>query len=79
MIIWELQPEKFPEEDDNTKRYKPGCELDKYLWRDRERELVEEKLSRGCTIFYRLGYLGHFRGDARRYGKKNSGYYSFQC
>ena len=78
MIMWELQPDKFPEEDDWTRRYTLGCELDGYLGEE-ERELVEEKLARGCAVFYRIAYLGHFKEDARRRGKKNSGYYSFQC
>lgn len=78
MIIWELQPDNFPEEDDWTKRYEPGCELDNYM-RIEQQELVEEKLARGCTIFYRIAYLGQFKEDERRHGRKNSGYYSFQC
>jgi hypothetical protein len=90
MIIWEKDPENYPEDMKFYQSMKcPHCgesvvagsqdsELDRYM-EDYVREIVEKKILNGCAIFYKIAYTGHYPEDEIEHGTEDSGWYSFQC
>jgi hypothetical protein len=94
LIIWEIDPENYPRDmklyrgsavcPHCGKRLGPELgsegdeELDDYM-DDRARRVVEEKIARGCSVFYDIAYMGQYREDEQEHGSEYSGQYSFQC
>jgi hypothetical protein len=75
MIMWIRYPDEVPM---NMKVYKPGCDLEDYL-EDRHWAVLNDKLAKGCQIYYQVEYMGAFAEDEKERGTDAEGYYSFQC
>ena len=90
MIIWEKNPMHYP---DDANLYQgdfvcPHCheriglgrndDLNQYM-DEKAEALVMRKMAEGCTIFYKIAYLGQFAEDEIEHGTEDSGWYSFQC
>jgi hypothetical protein len=90
MIMWEKDPKNYPKD---MKPYYPGVfncphcgeeifkgglsELDDYI-DDEVKLIIEDKLRKGCAIFWNIEYMGAYAEDEQEHGTDESGWYSFQ-